>query len=331
MVYILACWCPQMTYPHTASMPMGVVISCARPSVRPTVHELGFWYCRQIAWKKWSTFWHADVHRWLTPIRHQCRWVLSFHALVRPSVQLFMNLGFGIADKSLGRNGLHFSMLMYPDGLPSVIRRLWVSLSICSFVRPFGFGFGLDWGITVVITGRYGDICCHSWQHILVLWLIDLYLQDQMWVGVGGFSEVVATYNHVGGSFNLIMVTAGDVWIIPSFWILDYVLHVEHISCGITNCGQHQWFIPSLSIYIGLTGRKHSRKLLSLALDLFCKILFFQVAFLIFVSIAIFSHYFFLVGLLLQSVTLFQSRELVKSLIWFVNWCRVSVSNAKSI
>ena len=30
--------------------------------------------------------------------------------------------------------------------------------------------------------------------------------------------------------------------------IWDYVPHVEHVSCVITNCGQHQWVIPSLSI-----------------------------------------------------------------------------------
>ena len=35
-----------------------------------------------------------------------------------------MGLGLGIADKSLGRNGLNFHMLMYPDDLPSVYRRL---------------------------------------------------------------------------------------------------------------------------------------------------------------------------------------------------------------
>ena len=34
----------------------------------------------------------------------------------------------------------------------------------------------------------------------------------------------------------IFMATAGDVWIIPSFRIWDYVLHVEHISCVITNC-----------------------------------------------------------------------------------------------
>ena len=33
---------------------------------------------------------------------------------------------------------------------------------------------------------------------------------------------------------------------IPSFQTGGHVLHVEHISCVITNCGQHQWTIPSL-------------------------------------------------------------------------------------
>ena len=69
------------------------------------------------------------------------------------------------------------------------------------------------------------------------------------WGGAQGrrsISWVVATFNHVGGSFNLSMAATGDVWIIPSFRIWGYVLHVEHISCVITNCGQLQWAIPSL-------------------------------------------------------------------------------------
>ena len=48
------------------------------------------------------------------------------------------------------------------------------------------------------------------------------------------------------GSFNLLMAITGDVWIIPSFRIWGYVLHVDHISFVIANCGQHQWAIPSL-------------------------------------------------------------------------------------
>ena len=118
------------------------------------------------------------------------------------------------------------------------------------------------------------------------------------WVGVGCFSKVVATFNHVGGSFNLFMATTGHVWIIPSFWIWGYVLHVEHISCVIINSDQHQWVIPfPLSIALqALQEENTTRKLLSLSLDWFFKILLFHVAFLIFFSIAIFLLTFFWLG-----------------------------------
>ena len=65
--------------------------------------------------------------------------------------------------------------------------------------------------------------------------------------------KVVATCNHVGGSFNLF---------IPSFRIWDYVLHVEHVSCVITNCGQNQWVIPSpLNRSLGFAGGKSYQKI----------------------------------------------------------------------
>ena len=58
--------------------------------------------------------------------------------------------------------------------------------------------------------------------------------------GLGSFSKVVVTFNHAGGSFNFWSTTT-DVWIILSFVIGDDVLHVEQVSCVITNCDQHQW------------------------------------------------------------------------------------------
>ena len=104
---------------------------------------------------------------------------------------------------------------------------------------------------------------------------------------LGSFSKVVVTFNHVGRSFNLLTTTTGDVWTIPSFWFWDYVLHV---SCVVTNCGQHQWFIaPPLNSSLGLTGGKHSQKISILFFRLMScssKILLSQVAFL--------SLYFFL-------------------------------------
>ena len=89
-------------------------------------------------------------------------------------------------------------------------------------------------------------------------------LKMDMWVGVGDFSKVVATFSHMDGSFNLFMATTGDVWLMPSFLIWDYVLHVEHVSCVITNCVQHQWVIPSFSSLnssLGFAGRKHYQEI----------------------------------------------------------------------
>ena len=87
------------------------------------------------------------------------------------------------------------------------------------------------------------------------------------WRGAQGWrsiSWVVATFNHVGRSFNLSMAATGDnKIIIPSFGIWGYVLHVEHISCVITNCGQLQWSHPFsfLNSSLGLAGEKHYQKI----------------------------------------------------------------------
>ena len=134
------------------------------------------------------------------------------------------------------------------------------------------------------------------------------------WVGVGGFSKVVATFNHVGGSINLFMATIWDVWIIPSFQIWDYVLHVEYVSCVVMNCGQHQWVIPSpLNISLGFAGGKHCQKITIPIFRLVLQNFAIPGCFpYIFFSRAIFSPYFPLVGSLLQSVALFQSKEVVK-------------------
>ena len=141
-------------------------------------------------------------------------------------------------------------------------------------------------------------------QVIIIMWRIinllkktHFFLCQILWVGTGGFSRGVATFNHVGGFFNLFMANTGGVWIIQSFRTWGYVLYVEHISCVITNCGQHQWTIPSLfSIALeALLVENITRKLLSLSLDLFFKISLFQDTFLIFFYIAVFSPYFLLV------------------------------------
>ena len=116
-------------------------------SVRPTIHGLGFVYCIQSAWKKWPTIWHADVSRWLTLSIHGCLWILL---LVYLSVHLSVS-----------------SFTAFSGG--------------CAFFFFFSYFFlrlGLGQRRAVVIIGRWllpslvdtGDICCHYWQHILVLY-----------------------------------------------------------------------------------------------------------------------------------------------------------------
>ena len=81
--------------------------------------------------------------------------------------------------------------------------------------------------------------------------------------------------------------TTGDVWIIPSFRILGLCAACwAHFGC------HHELWptsvshpFSSLNNSLGLTGGNVTRKLQSLSLDLFFKILLFQVAFLIFFSI----------------------------------------------
>ena len=98
----------------------------------PTVHGLGFVHCGQIAWKKWPTNWHAHVSRWLMLSCHWQLWVL---------LPMSNHLGFFL------------------------------------FFIFFFLRLGLGQRRSVVIIGRWllpslvdtGDICCHYWQHILVL------------------------------------------------------------------------------------------------------------------------------------------------------------------
>ena len=75
--------------------------------------------------------------------------------------------------------------------------------------------------------------------------------------------------------------------------------------------------IPSFSSidFEALLEKNITRKVLLQSLDLFFKMLLFQVSFLIFFSIAVFSPYFLLVGLLLQCVALFQSNTVGLSFI----------------
>ena len=130
-------------------------------------------------------------------------------------------------------------------------------------------------------------------------------------------SKVVLTFNYLARSFNLFNYHyAGCVNNHIYFRIWGYVLHVEHVSCAITNCGKHQWVPPSslssiVNNSLGLAGGKHYQKINIPVIRFVLKKLICLVAFLIhvFFSIAIYSPYFLLVVLFLQHVALFQSRD----------------------
>ena len=122
--------------PPSNSAPLPLFCPSVRLSVNRSVnHIFRFLHiCWQVTGKEWHRVRNADVSRWLTLGQHWCRWVLlSFHAFVRPS----MGLGLCIAYKELGRNGLQFGMLMYPDGLHSTFMDAYgyCCWSICPFVR----------------------------------------------------------------------------------------------------------------------------------------------------------------------------------------------------
>ena len=78
-------------------------------SIHPTVHELGFWYCRQIAWRKKFTIWHADVTRWLTLSSSTL-----LGSIVHPSIRMSLcsphfRVSFYLLTNLLGTNGIIFN------------------------------------------------------------------------------------------------------------------------------------------------------------------------------------------------------------------------------
>ena len=99
------------------------------------------------------------------------------------------------------------------------------------------------------------------------------------------------------------MVTTGDDWIIPYFQML---LHFEHISCVITNCGQYKWAVPHFFQYFRPCGWKALYKCIILIFRLCLPKLTVPSVFPHFIFMAIFPPYFLQVGLLLQHWALIQ-------------------------
>ena len=74
-----------------------------------------------------------------------------------------------------------------------------------------------------------------------------------MWVGAGGFSKVIATLNHVGGSFNLFMAITLNL----GFCAVCWTHFMFHHKLWPTSVSHPSSFLNSS---IGLAGRNHYQK-----------------------------------------------------------------------
>ena len=116
---------------------------------------------------------------------------------------------------------------------------------VCCYIGPYTVGKNGKLAVIPLILPFLHTVCVTSG-----VLLLCVCASVGGWVGGCGVSKTV--HGHLG-SFNLCKCYhRGDVWIIPDL-IRGNMLHVEHISCVITDCDQQQWVIPfplSISHYV---------------------------------------------------------------------------------
>ena len=116
---------------------------------------------------------------------------------------------------------------------------------VCCYIGPYTVGKNGKLAVIPLILPFLHTVCVTSG-----VLLLCVCASVGRWVGGCGVSKTV--HGHLG-SFNLFKCHhRGDVWIIPDL-IRGNMLHVEHISCVITDCDQQQWVIPfplSISHYV---------------------------------------------------------------------------------
>ena len=173
------------------------------------------------------------------------------------------------------------------------------------FVCVFMWNWTCIFGFISEILRRFGKII---WKRQFILFIK---LPFSQWVGIGGFSKVVAIFNHVGGPL---------IYLWPPLGCLNNPIFSNLGLCGACwACFMclHKLWPTSVShpfSSLGFAGGKHCQQIAIFIFRLapqnfaiwgcFPYILFYRYLF----------PYLFLVGLLSQSVALFQSRELVKYL-----------------
>ena len=150
---------------------------------------------------------------------------------------------------------------------------------------------GIAWHIAHEIGSRF-FYRYHSVAVILV--------SSDTWVGMGSFSKMLATFNHVGGSFNRFMLHRRDVW---THFMCHHELWPTSLSHPIS------FFLNSNLV---LVAGKHYSIQVDFLILFFCRYLFSLL-------------FFWLVCYC--SMWLYFSHWLSDIII--ENWCRVDVSNEK--
>ena len=111
--------------PSAGSEADGYCCHFMHSSVCPTIHGIEFGYCKQIIWKKWSTFGMLMYPEDLSPYSIDTNG--NYCHFIDPIIH---ELGFWYCGQIAWKKSLYFGMLMYPDDLPPVYWHLWVLLSV---------------------------------------------------------------------------------------------------------------------------------------------------------------------------------------------------------
>ena len=153
-------------------------------------------------------------------------------------------------------------------------------------------------GIQNVHAGTLTCVC----QTLLTEWSINrhLLLPVFSWWGTL-WIDLCATYDNK---------KCMNVWIIPSFRIWYYVLHDEHVPSVITDCTTSvSRPFSSLNCSLGLAGGKHYQKITNTIFRHVVQNVTLPGCFPNIIFYRYISPYCLLVGLLLQFMALFKSRE----------------------
>ena len=122
------------------------------------------------------------------------------------------------------------------------------------------------WGWLEWILRTWGRWLAYRWNTYITVTILSFRFCHSF-VGGGVFSQVVATFNHVGGSFNLLMATTGDAWIIPLFSCDQAALQMVFSVClsvcpSVTPfwlCSHHRIIMKFLGVITNDKSKVHAK------------------------------------------------------------------------